>query len=328
MIITRTPFRITLAGGGCDLPSYYSKRGWSSSLSVAINKYMYVIVSRPFTDEMVRLKYSLSETEYFVNSLKHDLAREALKSELFDRAIEVTSIADIEGGTGLGSSGAYLVGLLVALKTLKCQVVNPYEIAEQACEIEINTLKKPVGKQDQYMAAFGGMRELTFSIERRVKVESPSIEKSVLDRIESSFLMFYTFLRRASSSVLYEQNERVKNGDIDLEMDEMGEIVPKMRAAIWMGDIEKIGSLFNDHWKAKKKITGVSDERLDSIYDAGIKEGALGGKLIGAGAGGFFLFCVEDDKRRRVRETMIKEFGLKELSFRFDYEGSKVMMNV
>ncbi len=325
MIITRAPFRIPLGGGGTDLPSYYSKFG-GKLISVAIDKYILTTVNHPVSDDLIRLKYSKSETVKTTARVKHQLIKEALALTGIKRGIELSFIADIPAGTGMGSSGTFLVSMLKAIHAFKKEEAPAGKIAAEACHIEIERLNSPVGKQDQYMAAFGGITQLTIDKKGHVDVDQPISSRSTIEDLEGSLVLFFTGIKRSAGEVLNLQNKSTQNGDkkvIDSlhYIKELGEEITK---TLKRGDINKFGILLNMHWEHKLKLSGkISNEKINRWYEMGIDAGALGGKLIGAGGGGFLLFCCPGDKKnlRRAMESA----GLKEVFFKFDFDGAKVL---
>lgn len=327
MIITRAPFRIPLGGGGTDLPSYYTKYG-GKLISVAIDKYIATSVNQPVTDDLIRLKYSESETVGSLNEVQHRLIKPALKLLGITKAIELSFIADIPAETGMGSSSSFLVSMLKGLHMFKREEVTAAQIAQEACHIEIDLLKNPVGKQDQYMAAFGGITQLIIDKKGHVEVVSLAITQSTIEDLEDSLLLFYTGIHRSSSEILKSQNNSTKNGDKKvLEslhfIKEIGEEIVKV---LENGNIHKFGLLLNTHWEYKLKLSNkVSNVKINSWYQKGIYSGALGGKLIGAGGGGFLLFCCPGDKNP-LRKAM-REEGLREVFFHFDFDGVKLLAN-
>jgi len=327
MIITRTPFRITLGGGGTDLPSYYSKYG-GFIFAATINKYMFICVNRPIVDDLVRVKYSKSETVNHRDELQHDIAREAMRMMGIDNALEIVSMANVPAGTGLGSSSCYAVGLLNALHTMKREYVTVKEIAEEACRLEIDILKKPIGKQDQYMAAFGGLTVLDIDKDGTVNVRKANVSETTLDDLNRNLLMFYTNISRNAVDILSEQSKGAKEekNDVIESLHYIKELGYKILDAAESGNITDIGLMFDQHWQYKKRISSkISNPRFDEIYEIARRSGALGGKILGAGGGGFFLFYVEE-KQGKFREKM-KGLGLKEMRYRFDFEGTKVIVN-
>lgn len=327
MIITRTPFRITLGGGGTDLPSYYRAHG-GFVLSAAIDKYMYICVNQPIVDDLVRLKYSKTEVVGSVDQVQHELAREALRLLGFKDAIEIVSMADIPAGTGLGSSSCYLVGLLNALHTLKRDFVSLRGLAEEACRIELDILQKPIGKQDQYLAAFGGLTVLEIAKDGAVTVRNAKVSRATIDDLEKNMLIFYTGLSRNSLDILASQSRAVEeNAPVVLEsLHAIKEIGHRILEALEKGDLTRFGLLMDEHWRHKKRLSfRVTDQRLDDLYALAKRQGALGGKIAGAGGGGFFVFYCEADTMglRKVMEGA----GLREMRYRLDFEGTKVISN-
>ena len=328
MIITRTPFRFTLGGGGTDLPAYYSKYG-GFIFAAGINKYMYINLNRPIVDDMVRVKYSRAETVDHREELKHDIAKEALRMMDMERAVEIISIADVPAGTGLGSSSCYSVGLLKALQSMNRQYISLQELAEMACDLEINRLGKPIGKQDQYMAAYGGLTVLEIDRDGTVKVRAANMTDSTLDELNRNILMFYTNTSRSATAILSEQSQgaREEKKDVVESMHYIKDLGYRILEAVESGNITDVGLLFDQHWQYKKRIsTKMTNRHFDEIYKIAKEKGALGGKISGAGGGGFFVFYVEKHQTK-FREKM-KELGLREMRYRFDFEGTKVLMNI
>jgi D-glycero-alpha-D-manno-heptose-7-phosphate kinase len=328
MIFTRTPFRITMGGGGTDLPAYYSKHG-GFVFAAALDKYMFISLNRPVVDDLVRVKYTKSEMVRHREELQHDIAKEAMRITGIENSLEIVSMADVPAGTGLGSSSAYAVGLLNALHAMKKEAISVEGLAEEACDLEINRLGKPIGKQDQYMAAFGGLRVLEIDPRGAVKVRSADIKENTRDELNRNLLLFYTGTSRCADTILAEQSrgaERRKPEVIE-SMHVIKELGYRILEAAESGNITEIGLLFDQHWKFKKRISaGMSNPRLDELYQAALAAGALGGKITGAGGGGFFLFYVEQD-HTRFREEM-KKMGLREMRYRFDFGGTTVVVNL
>jgi len=327
MIITRTPFRITLGGGGTDLSSYYSEYG-GFIFAVAINKYMYIGVNQPF-DDLIRVKYSESETVKSTNEIKHPIAREAMRMLGNGTAMEIVSVADLPAGTGLGSSSCYTVGLLNALHVSRREYIGLQELAEEACRLEIDTLKSPIGKQDQYMAAFGGMTVLRIAKDGSVDVSKAKVSDSTIDDFNRNMLMFYTNTQRDANEILAEQSKGAKTGDKNVveNMHYIKDIGIKILQSVEKGDLTNVGLLFDEHWRYKKKISSkMSNPRFDEIYQTAKDNGALGGKILGAGGGGFFMFYVEKNHQRFI-DTMTL-IGLRPMRYRFDFDGSKVLVNL
>jgi D-glycero-alpha-D-manno-heptose-7-phosphate kinase len=327
MIITRTPFRVTLGGGGTDLPSYYSQYG-GFIFAAGLNKYMFINLNRPIVDDKVRVKYSQSETVDHREELKHDIAREALRMMEIENAIEIISMADVPAGTGLGSSSAYAVGLLNALRTMKRAYVPLQTLAEQACELEITRLRKPIGKQDQYLAAFGGLTVLDIGRDGVVQVRQARADAARLEDLNRNLLMFYTHTSRSADQILAEQSQgaQTRQANVVESMHEIKEIGYRILEAVETGNLTDVGLLFHRHWEHKRRIsTRMSNPHFDAIYDAALAAGALGGKISGAGGGGFFVFYVEE-RQRAFREAMAK-LGLREMRYQFDTEGTKVLVH-
>ncbi len=419
MIITRTPFRLPLGGGGTDLPAYYRRYG-GFLVTAAINKYMYININRPALVNKIKLNYTKTEIVNTASELKHDLVRESLKLMGVGAPIEIHSMADLSGGTGLGSSSTYTVGLLNGLSRIVRKYISVQELAELACKVEIDLVGKPIGKQDQYAAAYGGIIVLKIGIDGKVDVIPLHLHTEVLRDFENHLMMFYTEIERDANEILAEQSKKLSGGDFergrqgdyetgrlgdketerkeselekrlgdgetgrqgdgetkglgDLEKNRQGdfgtgalgdketwgkegeglgmkreergcsehgkenaavqamhdikEIGYRSKNALENGDHEMFGKLMHKHWEIKKKISNrMSNPQIDKWYEIAMNSGAIGGKIMGAGGGGFFLFCVENGKRKDLRSTLEKA-GLRYMDFRFDFDGSKVIANV
>jgi len=327
VIITRTPFRVTLGGGGTDLPSYYAKYG-GFVFSAGIDKYMFINLNRPIVDNLVRVKYSKSETVSHRDQLQHTIAKGAMQMMGVENALEIISMADVPAGTGLGSSSCYAVGLLNAIHTMKRQYVALQALAEEACHLEINILGKPIGKQDQYMAAFGGLAVLEIDTDGKVNVRKAQVSETTIEDLNRNLLMFYTNTSRSANKILSEQSKGAKDEKKNVvdSMHYIKEIGYKILEAVETGNLTDVGLLFDEHWQHKKKISNkISNPHFDQIYSIAKDSGALGGKISGAGGGGFFAFYVEEN-HTKFRETM-KALGLREMRYRFDFEGTKVLVN-
>jgi D-glycero-alpha-D-manno-heptose-7-phosphate kinase len=315
-----------LGGGGTDLPSYYSEHE-GFLVAAAIDKYVYVTVMRPFKPG-IYLKYSALEQQNRIDDIKHPIIREALKLESLEAPqIEITTLADIPAGTGLGSSGAFTTALLKALHTHHRKVAHAEELAEQACEIEIGRLGEPIGKQDQYIAAFGGITCLTFHRNHQVSVQPLNISTKTLYELEDNLLLFFTGFNRAAGSVLADQRDRSLQRDADIRqnLDTVKALAFRSQSALQCGDLELFGTLMHEHWENKKRrFGGMSNPQIDKWYSLAMHNGAIGGKLVGAGGGGFLMFYARD--RLRLRRAM-SEAGLEEVRFRFDFEGTKVILS-
>ena len=327
MIITRTPFRFTLGGGGTDLPAYYSKYG-GFIFAAGINKYMFLNLNKPVVDDLIRIKYTRSETVERIDQVQHEIARAAMQMSGIEKGIEIASMADVPAGTGLGSSSCYAVGLLNAFHTLKRDYITLKDLADEACRLEIELLNKPIGKQDQYMAAFGGLTILNIGKNGQVEVKKANVSQETVDDLNKNLLMFYTNTQRDANHILAEQSNGAASDKKDVveSMHYIKEIGYQILAAVESGNITDVGLLFDKHWEYKKRIsTRMSNQRFDEIYTAAKQNGALGGKVSGAGGGGFFVFYVEDN-HGRFRQAM-KSLGLREMRYRFDFEGTKVLIN-
>ncbi len=324
MIITRSPLRVSLGGGGTDLPSYYREHG-GFLVAAAIDKYVYITQHRTFQPEII-IKYSKLERVASVDQIEHPIVREALRlTGVTDPHLELTSMADIPGGTGLGSSGSFTTALLKALHTHRKNLVSPAELAEQACAIELDRLGEPIGKQDQYIAAIGGITAFTFHPDGRVEYRPCTISEETLFNLEDNLLLFFTGYSRSASAILKDQNERSKAADPAM-LDNLHftkELGRQSLAALETGRLEEFARLMDVHWRRKQaRSAGMSNDRINAWYDHAMAHGALGGKLIGAGGGGFLMFYAGD--KQELRRAM-REQGLQEVRFRFDFEGTKVV---
>ena len=326
MIITRSPLRISLGGGGTDLPSYYREHG-GFLVAAAIDKYVYLTLHRTFVNELI-VKYSKLERVASVDQLEHPIIREAMKFVGVGAPnLELTSMADIPGGTGLGSSGSFTTALLKALHTYKKNIIHPADLAEQACDIEINKLGEPIGKQDQYIAAVGGITAFTFHKDGRVEYRPCKISEETLFNLEDHLLLFFTGYSRSASAILKDQNDKSKSNDQAM-LDNLHftkELGYKSLECLEGGNLEEFARLMDVHWQRKKaRSAGMSNAVINDWYDHAMQNGALGGKLIGAGGGGFLMFYAED--KAKLRHTM-RGAGLKEVRFRFDFEGTKLVIS-
>jgi D-glycero-alpha-D-manno-heptose-7-phosphate kinase len=328
MIITRTPFRLTLGGGGTDLPSFYREDG-GFVLAVGIDKYMYLNVKPPIVDDIIRVQYSKLEIVNHLDELQHTLAREALRFFHIENGIEIVSIADIPAGTGLGSSSCYLVGLLNAIHSLTQSPVDSHRLAEEACHIELDLLHKPIGKQDQYMAAFGGLTALEIAKDGQVSVVRPALDVELLETLERNILLFYTGSTRNAETILLKQDRATRNKEqaVVSSLREIKDIGKAILDAIVRGNLRQFGELMDVHWQVKKRLSdGISNRQIDDWYALAKENGALGGKISGAGGGGFLMLYCEEHKPG-LRDAM-RRAGLRELNFRFEFEGSKVMFDM
>ncbi len=324
MIITRSPLRISLGGGGTDLPSYYEEHG-GFLIAGAIDKYVYITLHKTFVDDLI-VKYSRLERVEHAGRLEHPIVREACALLQMDgRSLEITSMADIPAGSGLGSSGSFTTALLKALHTHKKNIVRPVEIAAQACQIELEKLHEPIGKQDQYIAAVGGVTSFHFLPGGKVEVIPVELAEETLFNLQDNLLLFFTGYTRSASKILQEQNDKTKS--VDKAMVEnlhfVKELGVQSKEALEAGNLREFAQLMDVHWQRKKERSGgMSNAQINEWYDFAMANGALGGKLIGAGGGGFLMFYSE--QTTRLRRAM-REQGLREVRFRFDFEGTKIV---
>jgi D-glycero-alpha-D-manno-heptose-7-phosphate kinase len=327
MIVSRAPVRFSLGGGGTDLPSYSSVHG-GFLVAAAVDKYIWVCANRRFYDS-IRLAYSKTETVASVDEIDHRIFREALRFSGISSGIELTSVADVPSNSGLGSSSSFTVALLNALHTYKHEFVSSRDLAQEACHIEIDVLKEPIGKQDQFIAAFGGITAFTFGTDGSVEVERLAIRPEILDELESNLLIFYSGVERQASSVLSEQGKQIaSNRDQAVErMHRIKELGYETRRILVSGNIDAYGELLHEHWMNKRRLaSNMTDSTIDEHYDAARAAGAIGGKLMGAGGGGFFMFYTTPTNRRRVY-TALTERGLRPMRFRFEANGARVVAN-
>ena len=327
MIVSRAPVRITLGGGGTDLPSYYTRHG-GFLIAAAIDKYCSVVATRRF-DNKVRLAYSDTETVTDISRIKHNIFRTALEIHKIDSRIELHSVADVPANSGLGASSSFTVALLNALYAYKRENSTHKLLAEEACHIEIDMLGQPVGKQDQYMAAYGGLTCLTFEKGGEVIVEPLNVSNETLMELEDQLLIFYTGKERKASDFLIEQDTKSREDDADMlnNLHRVKEIGLETRKCLEAGDLNTLGELFHVHWENKKKRSKkMSDPFIDECYEGGCKQGALGGKLVGAGGGGFLMFVCHNGDRRRLIGAM-ERMGLRWEPFHFEFNGARITMN-
>jgi D-glycero-alpha-D-manno-heptose-7-phosphate kinase len=324
MIITRSPLRISLGGGGTDLPSYYREHG-GLLIAAAIDKYVYITLHQTFVPELI-IKYSKLERVLTVDEVEHPIIREALKLVgIPANSLEITSMADIPAGTGLGSSGSFTTALLKAFHALKKNLVHPAELAEQACQIELEKLSEPIGKQDQYIAAYGGITCFKFMPDGRVEAWPLKISEEALFNLEDNLLLFFTGYSRSASTILKEQDDKSKNADTAMmeNLHFVKELGRQSQQALEGNDLDEFARLMDAHWQRKKERSQrMSNRDIDAWYDCAMANGALGGKVIGAGGGGFLMFYAND--KARLRHAM-REKGLTEVRFRFDFEGTKIL---
>jgi D-glycero-alpha-D-manno-heptose-7-phosphate kinase len=327
LIVSRTPFRLSLGGGGTDLPGYYSKYG-GFFISGAVNKYMHIVLNDRF-EPGIRVSYSQTEIVDSASSIRHPTVRETLLHLNYNGRIEIVSLADVPAATGLGSSGSFAVGLLNALYVHQRILKTPEQIAEEACYIAMNRLHEPSGKQDEYAASLGGIKSYDVDMNGNVSPKELRIGPETLDELEHGIMMFYTGIKRSANDILGSQRDKMASNDDGAveKMHAIKSIGYESRKALESGDLRKFGELLNEHWTIKRGVTdGMTTQGIDRWYALARRNGALGGKLVGAGGGGFLMLYCEEG-RREVRAALAKE-GLVEMKFRFDFEGSKVIYNI
>lgn len=323
MIITRTPLRVSFAGGGTDLRAFYS-RGRGAVLSTAINKYIYITVNPKF-DHKIRASYSVTEMVDSVQELKHELIREALKVVGVEGGVEITSISDVPSrGTGLGSSSSYTVGLLNALYAYTGRLVNAERLAAEACRIEIEICGKPIGKQDQYIAAYGGLQFIQFNADESVFVDPIPCDRDFREQLERNLLMLYSGITRSADGILDEQNRNTEhNGAAMTDLLNMRNLADRLRECLCSGQLDGFGEVLHMGWTLKKTLAaGISNPKIDSWYDKARRHGAIGGKLLGAGGGGFLLLYAHPDCHSEICRALPE---LKPMPFRFAPQGSKII---
>lgn len=324
MIISRSPLRISLGGGGTDLPSYYQQHT-GFLIAAAIDKYVYITLHDTFVTDLI-VKYSKLERVTDANKLEHPIIREAMAMLGIDgRSMELTSMADIPSGTGLGSSGSFTTGLLKALHAWKKNLVHPAELAEHACEIELNRLHEPIGKQDQYISAYGGITCFKFLPDGKVEAWPLNISQDTLCNLEENLLLFFTGYSRSASTILKEQDSKSKMADSSMieNLHFVKDLGFQSQRALETGELNDFARLMDVHWQRKKERSGgMSNAKINEWYDLAMASGALGGKLIGAGGGGFLMFYANE--KTKLRQAM-RSVGLKEVRFRFDFEGTKLL---
>jgi len=319
MIITRTPFRVSFAGGGSDLKDFYSRNGYGAVVSTAIKKYMYIAI-HPYFHDKIRIKYSRTEDVEHVDDIQHPVVRECLKLVQIDKGIEIASFADIPAGTGLGSSSAFTVGLLNALYLYKGKVVPKERLAREACEIEIDTLGEPIGKQDQYAVAYGNINHIRFNRDETVDVSPIFLSDESRRQIESNLCLYYVGGKRKASDILMEQKANMAQKDKVGVLKKMVLLADELRHALEVDEISDIGRLLDHGWTYKKELAGgITNDHIDELYGKARKSGAEGGKLLGAGGTGFLLLYSKNHER------LNQELGCRFLPVAMDREGTKVI---
>ena len=324
MLIARSPLRISLGGGGTDLPSYYKKYG-GFLIAATINKYVYISLAETFNKKFI-IKYSNFEEEKNISNIKHPLFRETLRKMNVKTPLNISSHADIPAGTGMGSSGCFAVTLINALSCYQGKKFSKKELAEMACHIEIDKLKEPVGKQDQYTAAFGGLNTYEFLEDGNVLIKKIKISKEKIKRLKNNLIIFFTGYSRSSYKILQNQDSNTKslNKLMLNNLHQIKKIGLESKKILENGDLNDFGRIMHEHWQYKKERSQfMTNKKIDFLYNFAIKNGALGGKLIGAGGGGFLLFYANDTK---LLQKKFAKLGFLRTDFEFDFEGSKLVV--
>ncbi len=327
MIVSRAPVRFSLGGGGTDLPTYSREHG-GFLVAAAIDKYVNLCVAPRFQNN-IRLAYSKTELVDSVDQIEHRIFREAMRFVGTTNPMELHSLADVPSNTGLGSSSSFTVALINGLHAFKREFVGTEQLAHEACHIEIDILKEPIGKQDQYIAAYGGITAFTFEKDGSVHAERLPVKDDVIDELESSLLIFYSGVERSASAVLSEQAKTVKanKDDAVARMHRIKEMGYETKKLLLEGNVDLYGELLHEHWMNKRKLAAnMTDSAIDEHYEAARKAGAIGGKLMGAGGGGFFMFYARATERRKVYDTLVSR-GLRPMRFRFDFDGARILAN-
>lgn len=320
MIITRTPLRISFCGGGTDLESYYSKEG-GSVVSTSINKYVYVLVNGSMDGKTITVRHDDVERAGSVGKLSNPIIRECMMMAGLEGGVEITSMSDMPGSSGLGSSSSFAVGLLNALYAYKGEKKDRETLAGEACEIEIERMKEPIGKQDQYAAAYGGLNHITFDPDESVKVEKIKMPEDLKKKMNDNLMLFFTGITRKANTILSEQKKRTPEKRRSLDI--MKDLSLQLKESLISGNIENLGKLLHKNWEQKKKLaSAITTPEIEKAYSTAVKTGAVGGKVLGAGGGGFLLFYVQKEKQESVRKAL---GGLREVDFSFTEQGSKII---
>lgn len=323
MIITRTPFRVSFVGGGSDLVDFYSRNGYGAVVSATIKKYMYIAI-HPYFHDKIRLKYSKTEDVSCVEEIEHPIIRECLKKVEIENGIEIASFADVPAGTGLGSSSAFTVGLLNALYSFKGRLMSKERLAREACEIEIDILKEPIGKQDQYATSYGGINYIKFNNDESVFVEKILYNTETRKLLEKSLLMFYLGGDRKASNILKKLKESMADVDKYNKLKEIVSLADEVKEVLTTSEISSIGEILHKGWLLKKCLCDeISNPTIDNYYNIALNNGCSGGKLLGAGGSGFLMFYCKPEYQKTIR----KAFSLRELDVEFDQEGTKVIFS-
>lgn len=320
MLITKTPFRVSFCGGGSDMADFYEKYG-GCVLSTSINKYCYISIHPYFNETQTLLKYSQNELVNDISEINHRIFKQVL-GDMHISGVEISSTADVPGGTGLGSSSTFTVGLLNTLYCYKGRFASKAKLAKEACEVEIEKLGSPIGKQDQYAAAFGGLNFIRFNQDGTVSVSPIMMQAETYKKLQKNLMMFYTGTTRSANGILSEQKKNISNDDKVENMKKMCKLAYEMKDALEHNDVSSFGEILNTGWELKKTMaSGISNPEIDKAYEIAMANGALGGKLLGAGGGGFLLFYCPEEKQDKIRNSI----GLKEFEFSFEQDGSSVI---
>lgn len=320
MLITKTPFRVSFCGGGSDMAAYYEKYG-GCVLSTSINKYMYISVHPYFNENQTMLKYSENELVDDIKDIKHKIFNSVL-NDMNISGVEISSTADVPGGTGLGSSSTFTVGLLHTLYSYKGKFASKAKLAKEACEVEIEKLGSPIGKQDQYAAAYGGLNFIKFNKDGSVSVSPIMMKAETYINLEKNLMMFYTGTTRSANAILSEQKKNITQNEKNENLHKMCKLAEEMKESLENNDLSSFGRILDESWKLKRTLaSGITNPDIDKAYSIAMENGALGGKLLGAGGGGFLLFYCDEDKQDQVR----KSIGLKEFEFKFDHDGTSIV---
>ena len=320
-VTSKTPLRIGLLGGGSDIESYFEKNNFGSTISASINKYIYITAHKRY-DDLIRASYSKTEIVDNIKDVEHELIRESLKYLNVKKGIEVVSISDVTGhGTGLGSSSSYTVGLINAISALTSKKRSRFNLANDACKIEIDFCRHPIGKQDQFATSFGGLNEIIYT-KKNINVMPINISSNNLNKLSKNLLLFDTGIKRKSSKILSKQTNLYKESKKFEATKKMVDMIPDMKKAL-LSDIDLVGEILDESWKIKKSLVdGITNKTINSYYNKAIKNGAIGGKLCGAGGGGFLLLYCKKENHNKLRKSLN---SLKELEFEFDYEGASLL---
>ena len=321
MIITKTPFRVSFCGGGSDMPDFYREHE-GCVVSTSINRYMYISIHPYFDDKSTALKYSQTEIVDNIQDIKHKIFRQVL-NDMDISGVEITSTADVPSGTGLGSSSSFTVGLLHSLYCYKGKYVAKDKIAAEACDVEINRLGNPIGKQDQYAAACGGLNLITFHQDDTVSVEPVIMRPETLKALQENLVIYYTGITHDANKILAEQKKNITSQkDKTDNLIRMCELAREMKKSLENDELSDFGEVLNEGWQKKKELaSGIADSRIDEMYETAMKNGATGGKLLGAGGGGFLLFYCEKYKQKRMEEAL----GLTRFPVQFEHDGTSVV---